>query len=749
VLGRTTDGRPIGLSLPDYRDIKAHDRAFVDLAASSMVFASLGRGANAERVLAELVTGNYFHALGVGAALGRTLQPSDDVAPASHPVAVLSHSLWRRNYASDPAIVGRTIHLNGAPLTVVGVAAPGFDGTVVGMGIDVFAPIMMQPQVSPPSRLESRGISMMMTLGHLRPGVSVSQAAAGARVLAAQLDAEAPVPNLPRRTTVVPIWQSPFGAQTYWLPAVVVLGGMGLLILLVVCANVANLVLARSLGRRGELAVRLALGASRVRVLRLLFVENLVLAVPGALAGVALASAALPWFAAGAAAAAPSRVSLDTSVDAYVLAFALVLSCGCALIFGFVPALRTSRVDLSSLISDASPRAATRGRLRGLLVVSQVAVSLVLLVGAALVLRSYAAARQADAGFDAAYVTAVALDLQTAGYDEAAGLVLYTRLLDALHAEPLFESASLALNVPLSLVDNASRAVTIEDYAPRDDEDMIFLLNAVAPDYFRTLRIPLVAGREFARTDDAAGTPAAIVNETLARRLWQTPDQAIGRRLRNGSDAWRTVIGVARDVKYSRLSEPPRPFVYYPLLQSYASGPIVHARAAGDPAAAVRRVLDHVQALDPNIPILRATTVADQTRVALSVYELGAGALTMFGLLTMALAAIGIYGLVAYSVRQSTHEIGIRLAVGASRADVVVTFVRRGVALAAAGSLVGLLIALLMSRALGALLYGVSSRDVTSFAGATALVMAIALAASFAPAWQAAKTDPLGALRHR
>jgi len=749
VLGRTIDGRGIGISLPDYRDIKEHDQAFADLTASSMIFASFGRGVDAQRIVAELVMGNYFEALGVRAQLGRTLLPSDEVAPGQHAVAVLSDTLWRASLAADPHIVGKTIYLNGQPLTVVGVAAPEFNGTVVSMGVDVFAPIMLQPQLNPPSRLDARGVFMMMTLGRLKPGVTAKSASAQAAVIAAQLDTEHPITNFTRRQVVVPIWQSPFGAQTYMLPAVAVLGAMGILILLVVCANVANLVLVRGASRSGELAMRLALGASRRRLLRLMFVENLVLAIPGAVVGVALASAILPYALTGAAGAAPSRVYLDTSVDWSVLMFAIALSCGCALVFGFVPALRTSRVEIGSLMNDISPRLAARGRLRSMLVVSQVAVSLVLLIAAALVLRSYAAAQQADGGFDATNVTSVSVDLQTAGYDELRGGILIHRFLDALAADPAFAGASLAMNVPMSLVDGGSRAVNIEGYAPRADEDMMFLYNIVSPDYFQALRIPLLAGREFTRTDAANAQPAVIVNETLARRVWQTPENAVGKRIRSGQGEWLSVIGVARDITYSRLAEPPRPFVYYPLLQNYIPGFTIHARASKDVAYAMRRVRVHVQEIDPAIPIVRSATLSEQTRVALSVYELAAGALTMFGVMTIVLAAIGIYGLVAFTVQQSTQEIGIRMAVGAQRRDVAWSFLGRGAKLAALGAAIGLAVAISISGAIGSLLYGIGARDAIAFAGGTAVVMTIALTASFFPAWKASRTDPLTALRHR
>ena len=749
LLSRTIDGRGIGVSVPDYRDIAKQQRSFEGLTASMMVFASLGRGVDAERVIAELVVGNYFETLGVGAQLGRMLLPSDDVSPGQHPVAVISDSLWRRSYAADPAVLGKTIYLNGQPLTIVGVADRDFNGTIVSMGMDVFAPLMMQPQVYPPSRLDTRGIFGLTTIGHLKPGVNTQAATAEAGVFASQLEAEHPNPNFDRRFEVVPIWKSPFGAQTYWLPAIGVLAGMGLLILLIVCANVANLVLVRGVSRRGELGVRLALGASRARLLRLLFVENMVLAIPGALAGVALASVLLPLVASGAAANAPSRVYLDTSVDGYVLTFAIALSCSCAIVFGFVPALRTSRVELTSVLTDLSPRLASRGRLRSLLVVSQIAVSLVLLVGAGLVLRSYAAAVNASGGFESASVTSVSIDLQTAGYDATRGQVAITRLLDAMATEPAFESASLALNVPLSLVDNASRVTNVEGYAPRSDEDMLFLYNVITPEYFRTLRIPVLAGRDFARTDDANATPAVIINETMARRFWQTPENAIGKRLRSGTAEWRAVVAVVGDLKYSRLSEAPRPFVYYPLLQSYAPGFTIHARAARDLAHAMRRVRDHVQAVDPTIPIVRSVSLSEQTRVALAVYELAAGALTMFGVMTIVLAAIGIYGLVAYTVQQSTQEIGIRMAVGASREAVAWDFLRRGAVLAAAGAAIGVILASAAGGAIGSLLYGVGARDMISFAGGTAVVMTIAILASLVPAWRAAKTDPLKALRHQ
>jgi predicted permease len=747
VLNRTPTGRVISVSIPDFRYFQQHSQSFANLTASAMLFATVGRGTDSQRVAAELVSGNYFEAFAVGAQIGRVLSPSDDVVPGGHPVVVISDALWQTRYGRSLDVIGETLHLNGQPFTIVGVTDRAFNGSIVSIGIDVFIPLMMQPQLMPPSRLDSRGVMMMNTLGHLRPGVTIDAAAAEMRVLAEQLDADNPVPNTNHRATVVPIWQSPHGAQTYWLPAILLLGAMGLLILLVVCANIANLVLVRGLGRRGELAVRVALGASRARIMRLLFVENLALALPGALAGCAIASFILPALLTRAAAVAPARAHLDLTIDRYVVLFALVVAGGCALVFGFVPALRTSRVSLVSVMSDTSPRLAPGGGIRAALVISQVALSLVLLIGAGLVLRSYQSARHAEGGFIAAGVTALSVDLTSGGYDEARGRVLIDRILNELKAAPNVASVSLASSVPLSMVDGPSRAVVIEGYEPRTNDDMSFLYNLVSEDYFATLRIPLASGREFETTDTVASSPVVIINHTLATRMWGSAAAAVGKRLRSGNEPFRTIVGVAEDVKYSRLTEAPRPYVYFPLRQSYTSQITIHARGAAEAAETLRQTRERIKAIDPLLPIARSLTLAEQARQALSVYQMAAGALIMFGVITISLAAIGIYGLIAYTVKESTHEIGIRMAVGASRAAVAWTFVKRGAFLAGAGASIGVLLALAVNGVLQSLLYGVSPRDAVSFAVAITLVVLVAVAASAVPAWRAAMTDPLAALR--
>ena len=749
IANRRLGGQQAASSYPDFKYLRDRNQAFDGLAATAMEPVILGLGRDGERVWCELVSGNYFQVLGVTAQLGRTLLPSDEVAPGQHPVAVLSDGLWRRAFGADPAIVGKTIQINRYPMTVVGVAAPAFQGTIVSLVMELFIPVMMEPQLAETNtHLESRSAAMMVLFGRLKPSVTIAEAGAQIQVLAAQLEADNPRPNTNEKSEVLPLWKSPFGAQTYLMPVVLLLGAMGTLLLMIVCANVAGLVLVRGIGRRGELAVRVALGAGRRRVLRLLFVENLVLALPGAVLGVLLSIFALPMLWGRVSDAAPMRVHLDTSADWMVVGFAVALSCLSALVFGFVPALRTSRVELAfAMKDDASSPVATRSRLRGTLVVAQVAVSLVLLVAAGLVFRSLESARKADVGFDARSVGSVAIDLRPSGYTAATGPVMLDRLLRELRSDAAIESATVARVVPLALVDTGTTPVKVADYQPRADEDLHFLFNVVGADYFKTLRVAMAAGREFAESDGAAARQVAIVNETMARQFWGAPQAAVGQRIATATGEWRVIIGVARDIKYLRITETPRPYLYLPAAQSYGSAVIVHARATAAGTEILERLQQHVRSIDPDMPILTARMLADQTRGDLGNYEMAANVLVMFGVMTIALAALGIYGLVAYTVRQSTQEIGIRLAVGASQADVVKGFLNRGLRLAGLGVALGLAAAAGITGLLANVIGSVGTIDATSFIAATALVVAIAVAASFIPAWQGSRIDPLTALR--
>jgi predicted permease len=751
LVARTGSGRIVPLSHADFRDIRTEQRAFNSMAGTMMDAFSLGLGTHGERVFGELVTGNYFSVLGVRASLGRTLQESDDITPGRHPVAVISDGLWRRAFASDPAIVGKTVQLNASPFTVVGVAEPRFQGSVVGVRLDVFVPLMMQPQLRGVDLLASRQSPMVWGIGHVRSGTSIRAASEEAAAISTRLDAQQPAREVEQHATVIPMWQSPFGAQTYMLPAIMLMGVMGALLLLIVCANVSNLVLVRGVSRRGEIAARLALGASRGRIMRLLFVESAVLALPGAAFGLLTArgiSRLLNDETANAASQVP--ISLNTSLDWTVVAFAVLIACASSLIFGFVPALRTSNVDLAGVMKDdLSPRGGSRGRLRSVLVAAQVAVSLLLLVGAALVMRSLEAARTADVGFDERQVAVAMIELQSSGYDEGRGRVFYQRVLDTLRAQPGNQSVALSSALPLTLVDNTTSATVIEGRTAAKGEDMRFLVTTVSPDYLRTLRIPLIAGRDFTPSDGESSQRVAMINETMARRFWGSPDVALGGRIRVGRGQLRTVVGVTRDIKYARVTEEPRPHVYLPAAQDYWSTMAIYVRSRDPEPALIARFRSTIQTLDANVPILRATMLRDQTRAALSIFTMAAGSLMTFGIIAMILTALGTYGLVSYAARQSTHEIGIRIAIGASRSDLLRRFLGRGLRLGATGALCGLIVSLTVARVLASLLYGVSPTDVVSFSAAIALVMTIVLIASLIPAWRASKTDPIAALRHR
>jgi predicted permease len=567
VFRQTSAGRLLRLSYPDYQSLRDHNRAFSDLMGTTAVAAGMGRGRSARPVWAELVTGNYFQVLGVRAALGRTLLPSDEIAPGRHPVVVLSNGLWRRDLGADPDIVGKTVEVNHYALTVVGVADPAFHGTIPGYDVEVFLPVMMATQLgveggprgASTNVFSDRRAALLVPHGYLRRGTTIATAGGEFDALWAALSRDRPSTEAAGRLRVLPFWQSPNGPQTYLVPTLVVLSAMGALVLLIACANIAGLVLVRGLSRRGELAVRLALGATRTRIVRLLVVENLVLAVPGAILGVVLARRGVPVFVNFAERlSAPQRLFFNIDVDGLVVGFAALVACLSAFVFGLVPAIKTSRVDLMTIINqDASPRGAARGRLRSGLVVAQVAVSLLLLVGGELVTRSFEAARAANPGFDPSQVTTISLDVRQNGYDESRGRVFYRELLQTVRTDAGIESATLAAYNPMNLIDTPATRVAIEGYEPRRGEDLAFQSNIVGSEYFHTLRISLLSGRPFEDQDDETAAPVIIVNNTLAERFWSRAGHAIGRRIRVGDGEWRTIIGVAADVKYLRINESP------------------------------------------------------------------------------------------------------------------------------------------------------------------------------------------------
>jgi predicted permease len=758
VYGETSAGRDVGISYPDYQYLRDHDTATTGMFAHRFVIVTMGRGRSAHPAFAEAVTGNYFEKLGVRAAFGRVFSADDEAAPGRPSIAVISHALWRRELAADPAIVGKTIEINNQLLTIVGVAAPAFHGMIVSYDVDVFLPVTIAPtlgvtfssnETTPSGILNDRRATVLYAFGWLRPGVSMKQASAEYDAIWTDASRGRTLEGGMTKMTLAPFLKYPGSAQATVFPMLVALTAMATLVLVIACANIGGLVVVRGVSRRGEIALRLALGASRVRIVRLLIVENLVLAIPGAFLGVLLAAQAMPYlFGFAVAMAAPNRLFFNMQTDMLVIGFAALVACASAMIFGFAPALRSARVDLVSVMNEESSRGSGRSGFRSALVVAQVAVSLLLLIGAGLVTRSLEAAQRADRGFAVDHVTAINMDLKANGYDDARGKIFYRQLLKTARAQPGVESASLATFLPLAFLDTRSTKVEIDGYEPGRDEDLSMLSNTVGPDYFRTLRIKMIAGREFADRDDEMAQPVAVVNKTLADKFWGSATSAIGRKVQMAGGDWRTVIGVAADIKYIRVNEAPRPYIYVPFLQSYRAGMALHTRGTASTDVLVEQARNAVASLDADLPITSARSLSDATRGALLFYTFMSSMLFIFGVAGMALAAMGTYGLVAYTVKESTHEIGIRMALGASGSDVMRAFLGRGLKLGLIGIVLGTLAAFAVGRLLQAVLFGVSATDLVSFARALAIVLGVVAAATVVPAWKASRTNPLTALRH-
>jgi predicted permease len=741
---RTSGGQVLPMSFPEYEYVRDH--GLPELAAWAIQPFVLGADGAGQPVIAELVTGNYFSVLDVKAEQGRTLLPGDAARGGAPPVVVLSHGVWQRSFGSDPEVIGRTIRINAQPMTVVGVAAASFHGAVVGIATDLFIPITMQPPLMGRNWIDDNGNRWVHPFMHPPAGPRErlqAQVAAISRGLA-ETD---PRSGFTERATLVSVWRWPFGAQSIMLPAASLIGAMALLLLVVVSANVGGLVLVRSLARRAEMAARLTLGASRGRVLRQLLIESLVLAIPGAAIGFLLPRYAESYISA-AAERVPFPLYFNVEPDRYVVAFTVLLAIASAVAYSLLPAIRLSHVNLGAVLKDHHQRGSAKSRLRTVLVVAQVAVGLMLLVGTALVIRTLDAAQRADAGFDARNVTWATFDALAGGLDEPRGRQVYRDLLDAVRAESGVTAATMATFLPLNMVDLMGWSGEPEGYQKRSGEDVGFAVNIVGTDYFRTLGIPLLAGREFTADDEGAPEPPLIVNETFAKRFWGSAAAAIGRHVRIAGRN-PTVVGVARDIKYARLDEEPRPYVYAPFSHYYVTSMTLHVRAAADEAAVLQRVRAIVHGIDPSLVVLASGPLDDQLRTATSLYETVARIMVMIGALAALLAALGVYGLVAYTVKQRAQEIGVRTAIGATRGMILRHFLARGMMLSSIGVMLGALASIALSRFMSRMLFGVAATDTASFVGASALLLAAAIAASFVPAWRASRADPLAALRHQ
>lgn len=737
-------------SYPDYRDFRDRNHVFSALAGHYFFPMSLSHNGRSQRIWGYVVTGNYFELLGEPAFLGRVLQPGDDREERASPVAVISYGCWQRRFGSDAGIVGRPVTLNGYPYTIVGVTRPRFFGTEFMFSPEVWVPVTMMDQIRPSSRgwMGNRAASFLMLVGRLKPGVTMRGAESELRGIGAQLEREYPALSSSTKLSAgTPgMFTGPIRSAAVELGGL--LAAIAGLVLLVACTNLASLLLARGAARSREIALRLALGAGRGRLLRQLFAESALLSLTGCAAGVALAR----WLVGLLAAWRPPvdmQVRANFEIDARGWCFAAALAVATSLLFGLAPAFGAVRAGVAQTLKGDSGASRRRRRwpVRDLLIAAQVAISILLLVGAGLVAGSIRQALHAGLGLDPERTVVAAFDASLDGYDEARGREFERRLLERLRAAPGVESAALASMIPLDLKWIVGRVYLEGADAVRDADVPQALYYQVTPGYFESVGTRLLAGRGVEAGDRAGARRVAVVNETLARSF-ATNGSAIGKRFRvTPTSGWIEVVGVAESGKHVTLSKGPVPAVYVPREQNYWPGATVALRSNLPPGEAVSLIRRSVAAIDPAVTLYDAESLADHLALQALPGRTAAGALSGFGLLALLLSATGIYGLVAYAVALRTREIGIRVAIGAGAGDVVRLVVGRVAVLLAAGMLAGLAAALLLAPLLLRTLFGAAPAGGFSFTAAALAMAASGVAACWFPVRRALGIEPAAALR--
>jgi len=752
------------LSHPMFEGLRDKNAVFDGVLAEYTAPLHLTVGSQTDAVNGVLVSGTFFRVLGVKPAAGRLLTDEDDRVPGGHPVVVLSHGFWTRRFGGDPKVVGQAVRVNDHPMTVVGIGPPGFYGVEVGESVDVFVPLMMQPQVIP---TWSRGLGdwrarWLTVMARLKAGVSPREARAGINVLYRQLleeDAQHLTAKserfrasfLKKELELRPGARGPSGLRDQSKTPLLVLMGMVGLVLLIACANVANLLLARASSRQREIAVRLALGAGRGRLARQLLVESVVLSVAGGALGLVFAA----WVGDLLLRALPvdqaSRV-LTAEPDLRVGLFALGLSLATALAFGLVPALQSTRPALAptlksetgSVLGGTAPFRFRKG-----LVVAQVALSLLLLIGAGLFTRSLLNLRTLNPGFEPERLLAFSVDPSLNGYDVPRRLAVLEQIQDEIAAEPGVLSASMA-SVALMTNSDSSHTVKVDGYEAKEDENMNPNFNGVGPGFFATLGIPLLAGREFTAADGPDAPRVAVVNDVFARYYFGAED-SVGRQFRLGSkeDEAITIVGLVREGKSASLWEKPVRFVYLPHTQEKGLGDVTfYARSTVDPEILGGRMRKAVQRIDATLPVTGLKSMRAQIGESLFVERMVAALSAAFGFLATLLAAVGLYGVMSYAVSLRTREIGIRVALGAARRAVLLMVLKEVALLAALGVAIGLPSGYGLGRLVESQLFGLTARDPLTFAAATATLLVAAFLAGYVPAARATRVDPMVALRY-
>ncbi len=734
----------------DWQDLQKSCKSFDVFIADRIMGITLNIGDRAERATGEVVSSNYFDALGIRPVLGRGFQPDEDSGRNSHPVTVMSYWMWKERFRGDPDIVGKPQLLNGVPHTIVGIAPPGFYGTFVGYPMDFWVPASMQETFVPGGyQLEDRSGQWVEGFARLKPGVTIDQAQQEVNVIAKGLEADYLATNRGHGIELFPLWKTPFNQAGNLEPTLKTTLAVVFLVLMIACANVSSLLLVRSLGRRHEMTVRMAVGARRGRLVRQLVTEGLILSTLAAGGGLLVAywcrNALAPIFTPGAG----IDVNLKGYMDWRVFAFSAAVCLISTLLFALVPAVQGSKVDIAaSLKSESGTAFGSRGksRVRSALVLVQVSLSFILLVGAVLLVQSVRKIRTADPGFSTNNVLMTRIDLIGAGYDVPRAKDFDDKLLDRAQSIRGVESAALVRVRPFGYIGYFTAPIAVDDYHPAPDEQPEAEYNQVSPSYFATMGIPILSGREFTRGDNETAAQVAIVNERMVTQYWHGKDP-IGSRLLVKGKTLR-VVGVAKQAKYQTFGEEPKAFFYVPLRQEFSIGANLILRTSQDAGSMSAVLTREFASLDAGIPMLEVVTTREFIlRTALASQQIAVTLLGIFGTLAVLLAGVGLYGVMSYSVTQSKRELALRMALGARGQDVLQLVMSRGLALTAAGVCVGAVTALLLSRLIADLLYKVSPRNPWAFGTAFVVMIVASLAACFFPAWRASRTDPVQVLR--
>lgn len=732
------------LSYPDYRDLRDTNRSFNGLLAYHHDWLTLTGGDTPQRIYVANVSDNYFSVLGIHPLLGRFFLPGEESRPGGTPEVILGESLWRTLYHSDPAIVGESIQMARHPVTVIGVAPTGFIGAMPGVREDAWLPL---DPLGNDGAMKYRDAAWLNVMGRLRPGVSRQQATQDLQVLMQRIVAEYPADHGGVNTIALdPLWRSPFGANGYlaaFLPILLAIAGV---VLLLTCANVATLALVRFVGRRREIGIRQALGAPSGVLLRQMILEGFFLSLGGGLLAIGLTL----WTSKILGGMVPPNASplvLNGSVDAGVLVCVLLLSVLATLLCGALPAWRSSRIAPAEILkeeaSSHSGAASNRSLLSGL-VMAQVALSLALLVAAGLLLRTLRNTRAASPGFDASHVITASVDVETAGYSDAEVLIFQRKLLTAARNLPGVQAAALTDWLPFSYNRKTADAWP-EGYVPQLHESGEVRRADVTAGYFDSMRIPIPEGRAFTDADSGNAPLVVIVDQTAARHYWPGKDP-IGQRLRVWN-RWYTVVGVAGNTGHQRIGEPPEPMIYMSFFQGEGPETILQVRTLHDPSLLAPALETAVHQVDPRLMVFDVRTLRETMRISDAFERMETGFASIFALLALILAASGIYGVVAWRTQLRTHEIGIRMALGAARGDVLRLIVFQGLRLAAFGLAAGIALSFALTRYLRSLLYGVDAADPFTLIAVTALLVLIAALACWLPALRAARMDPVAAIR--